>query len=106
MNLSDREELYHKHFFFGYFGKDFTDKVALVSLLNHIYNKIKEKKHDVTQLQILKSLTKDIPDESLQNIALISENLGYGCENFPTFNIPDKEIPNKIKEMLKKYIPF
>ena len=34
------------------------------------------------------------------------EDFAYGCKEFPTFGIKDKDIPLKIKEILKTYLPF
>ena len=42
----------------------------------------------------------------IYTLAIICSDFAYGCTSFPTFGIPDKNIPAKIKELLDKHVPF
>lgn len=105
-----KQEIYKKYFSFGTMTGDFSNRVALISLMNYLFLKLKEKKKDLTMLDLLKSITKNMygfPEKNLHSIAIICEDLGYSCEDFPTFDLKsDKEIIAKIKELLNTWLPF
>ena len=52
------------------------------------------KNPDVTYYQVVNKL------------AIMSEDFAYGCKEFPTFGLKPKDMPNKVKEILNKYLPF
>lgn len=107
LTFDKKQQIYNKLFSFGFAGKEYTDRVALISLLNYILQKLKNKNPSIKLLDILKKLKpKYMPEENLHSIAIIAEDLGYGCTDFPTFGIEDKKIPEKIKELLSLWVPF
>ena len=71
------QELYKKYFSLSYLGNDINNKGI-----------------------------SRVPEDILKGLAVICSDLGYACTNFPTFGLKDKEIPNKIKEILNNYLPF
>ena len=42
----------------------------------------------------------------IKGVAVVVEDFSYGCKSFPTFGINDKDIPNKIKEILSTFVPL
>ncbi len=105
--FEELKDIYRKHFTLGYLGVDINTKFALISLVNYITRKIKDKKPDVTHYRVLRSIIGDqILDEHIQGLAIVCEDFSYQCTEYPTFDIPDKEIPNKIKEILLNWLPF
>lgn len=91
-------------------GNDINNKFALISLTCYITDKLKEKNPDVTHWSVLYKINKignnPVPEDLLKGLAVICSDFGYGCTKFPTFNIEDKKIPTKIKELLNMWIPF
>lgn len=104
----DLQEIYMKYFSFGNLGKDITNKFAIISLTNYLYSKLKLKNPDVTHYSILKKIMNNdsLSTDYLKGIAVVCSDLGYNCTDFPTFNLKDKEIPKKIKELLQDVYPF
>lgn len=101
------QKLYSKYFSLGYMNTSFTNKVALISLICYITEQLKTKKPDVTHFQIIRKLGLNIiPEDVMKGLAVVCSDFAYGCSEFPTFDISDKKIPSKIKELLKSYIPF
>lgn len=102
--------LYNREFSLGFLGKDINSKFALISLLGYLVMKLRKKKPEVTFLDTLIKInnagTKSVPDKTAKSIAIIAEDFAYGCENFPTFDLKDKDIPKKIKEILNSSLPF
>lgn len=103
----EMQALYNKYFSLDFLGTDINNKFALISLTSHITEKIKKQKPDWTHWKTLYEINKGtVPEDLLKRIAVICSDFSYGCTSFPTFGIPDKDIPSKIKELLKMYIPF
>ena len=103
----EMQRIYSKYFSLGYLNTDINSKFALISLVCYLKNKLSEKKPDVTHYQILKKINGDyIPEDFLEGLSVICSDFGYGCKEFPTFGLEDKQIPGKIKEILSKWIPF
>ena len=101
------QKIYDKYFSLKYFGTDISNKFALISLVCYVVYKLKAKSPDVTHWSVLKKLSKDtIPEDYLKGIAVICSDFSYGCTEFPTFGIEDKNIPSKIKELLLECLPF
>lgn len=107
MEYKELKDLYHRHFWMGGMTSDLSDKLALISLICYIVYKVKLKNPDATYWSVVYKLGKDIVSEDvLKAISIICEEFGYGCSYFPTFGIEDKQIPNKIKELLGMILPF
>jgi hypothetical protein len=91
----------------GRLNLDINTKFALISLIGYITMRIKFKKPEVTYYQVVRQLlTKDFSDIFCKSLAVVCEDFSYGCTQFPTFGINDKDIPSKIREILSQYIPF
>lgn len=114
LTFDEKRELYIQKFSLGTFGaaKSVNDKLILISLISLTYMKMKEKKSDITVLEILKSITKQAPDNSyfyqmLESLALMVEDFCYNCETADSCGLKSsQEIVNKIKEILNTWIPF
>lgn len=103
----DLQHLYNEYFSLGYLNTDISSKFALISLMGYLVYKLKQKKPDITSYQVLRKLVNDkLPEDFLKGLAVIIDDFSYGCTEFPTFNIEDKKIPAKIKELLNSYMPF
>jgi hypothetical protein len=100
--------IYHKFFSLGFLDTDFKTKMALISLICYTTHKLKSKKPDITHYQIIQKLAvgKGIPDRYLKALAVVCDEFGYGCTEFPTFDLNEKEILNTIKDIFDKFVPF
>ena len=47
-----------------------------------------------------------LPEDFLKGLSVVCDSFGYGCTEFPTFNLTAKEMMKSIKEILSKYLPF
>lgn len=106
----EMQAMYDKYFSLSFLGKNISNKFALISLTCYITEKLKEKKPDVTHWSVLYKINKSgrnpVPEDLLKKLAVICSDFGYGCNDFPTFDLEDKKIPAKIKELLNEWIPF
>jgi len=107
-DFENLNRLYHENFSLGFIDKDFSTKVALISLLGYLVLKLKDKDPLITYLKVIKSIAKDMKfsDKFLYTLAIVCEDFSYGCTSFPTFGIEDRNIPAKVKELLKMCTPF
>lgn len=115
MSLKDTDELSYKslqnlystYFTLGHINTDVNSKFALISLICYITNRLKSKNPDVTFYQVVYKLASTkIPEENIKGLSIMCKDFSYGCTEFPTFGISDKDIPNKIKEILSNWTPF
>ena len=104
------EHMYNAYFSLQFLGSDISNKFALISLTCYIVDKLKEKKPDVTHWSVLYNINKKggnpVPEDLLKRLAVLCSDFGYGCSKFPTFELEDKKIPAKIKELLNMWTPF
>lgn len=104
------QQIYAKYFSLHFLGNDITNKFALISLVCYITEKLKAKKPDVTHWSVLYQINKKgnnpVPEDLLKGLAVLCSDFAYGCSQFPTFEIEDKKIPEKIKELLNMWTPF
>lgn len=108
-NLSYKElkDFYSDNFSLGHLNTDINSKFALISLICYLTEKMKSKYPNVSYYQVVYKLAHGlIPEESINGLSIICSDFSYGCTSFPTFGIPDKEIPSKIKEILSQWLPF
>ena len=107
-DFKELNNLYHNNFSLGFISEDFSTKVALISLLGYLVLKLKAKDPSISYLKVIKSLSKGmkLDPKFIYTLAIICSDFAYGCTSFPTFGIPDKKIPAKIKELLDKHVPF
>ncbi len=112
LTYDQKRDLYIKSFSFGSIGKNVNDKLILISLLSVTYMKMKVKKPDITVLDILKSITKQAPDNSsfyqlLESLSIVVEDYSYGCIEADTCGVStSQEIIEKIKQILNQWVPF
>ena len=102
--------IYEKYFSLGYLNTDVSDKLAAISLTCYITNELKKKGKNVTCYDILLQIGKDFPDlvknTFFKSLGAICQDLMYGCDTFPDFGIPPKEMPKTVLKLLNKYCPF
>lgn len=108
MTYKELKKVYKDNFTLGYLNTDIKNKFALISLICYTVYKLKEKKPDITYYQIINKLSDGSGMNELEkySLAIICEDFAYGCRDFPTFELKGKEITEKIKELLKSYMPF
>jgi hypothetical protein len=107
LKFEELQEIYRQNFSLKYLDTDFTTKAALVGLIDYLVEQLKAKKPDITYYQVIRKLSDvSIPEEFIKGLAIVCEDWAYGCREFPNFGLETKDIPNKIKEILKSYIPF
>jgi hypothetical protein len=102
-------EAYFKQYFgTGNLAADINMKFALISLIGYIVYNMKKKKPDVSYYEVCYKLMEGLgfEDINVKGLAIMVEDFSYGCTNFPTFGLKPKEMPEKIREILKKYMPF
>lgn len=88
-------------------GTDISNKFAVISLVGYLVQVLRKKKPNITFYQVVHELAKDeLSDNYIRRLAVVCEDFAYGCKEFPTFNLQDKEIPNKIKELIHIQVPF
>lgn len=107
LSLRELNDIYSNRFSIGYMDSDMSTKLAFISLVCYLKFKLQDKKPGITHYDIIKQLSeKHLPEDKIRGIAVVCDDLSYGCSQFPTFGLGDKEIPNKIKEIISKYVPF
>ena len=108
MDITDRKKFYRNNYSIGYFGDKFTDRVAVIAMLMQVYNRLKEKNPLLRLEDLIKKLdTKHyLTKEATENLALICENIAYGCKEFPTFDLQLKDMPAQISDIFMRYTPF
>lgn len=103
----DLNKLYIENFSLGYLGKDISTKFALISLICYLTYRSQNKDPTITYTKVISSLAKDLlSKEEQESLVIICSDFGYGCAEFPTFGLQDKDIPVKIKEILSNRTPF
>lgn len=101
------QRLYNRYYSLGNLNADINTKFALISLIGYLVYKAKQKIPDITPYRVLRKIVKDdLPEDFLKGLSIIVEDFSYGCSNFSTFGIEDKNIPSKIREILSAYTPF
>ena len=98
---------FNSYFSLSTLGNDFSSRIALITLICYLYNRLKPKQPDLTYWTLVYQLgNKLLPENVLKGLSVICENFGYNCSEFPTFGIEDKKIPAKIKEIFANWLPF
>lgn len=102
--------IYQKYFTLGYLGTDNNDKLACVALVCYVTNEINKKGKNVNCYDVILQIGKDFPDSVkntfFKSLAVICQDLMYGCKTFPDFGLQPKEMPKTILKLLKSYCPF
>ncbi len=102
------ERTYNDYFSLGHLNCSFKNKMALISLICHLTHKLKLKKPDVTHYRVIAKLAdgKGLPDSFIKALAIVCNDFSYGCTEFITFDMQDKEMVPVIKNILDSYMPF
>ncbi len=108
MLFEDLNNLYKQNFSLGYLGKSIENKLALISLICYVTYKYRLKKPDVTYYQVIMKICDGLgfSEDLIKALAIICEDFGYMCTEFPTFGLKGNEVINKIRELLNNYLPF
>ena len=107
MKYEELKNTFNSYFYLSTLGNDFSSRIALISLICYLYNRLKPKQPDLTYWTLVYQLgNKLLPENVLKGLSVICENFGYNCSEFPTFGIEDKKIPAKIKEIFANWLPF
>lgn len=103
-------KIYSKYFTLGYLNTNLSDKLACIALTCYITNEVKKKNKKLTCYDVLLKVASDAGEVEkntfLKSLATICEDYMYGCEVFPDFGVPPKEMPKQLKILLDKYCPF
>lgn len=104
---AEMQRIYSRYFSLGFLNKDLNTKFALISLIGYLTDKVKSKRPDTTHYQIIRKIAgNDVEEDFVKGLAVVCSDFAYGCKEFPTFGIEDKNIPAKIKEILSDRLPF
>lgn len=108
MSFIELRQFYIDHYTLGYFNTNVTNKLVMLGLICYLTNEAKAKKPDVTHYQIIMSLTKDmpLPESIVTSLAIICEDISYGCKEFSTFGVDKKQVISTVKNLLNSYLPF
>ena len=115
MNFKELQLLYKENFSLGNLNLNsegghsvFERKLILISLICYLYNKNKPKNPDLTYYSLLYMLNTrlQLPEDFIKGLAIVCEDFGYNCNEFPTFGLKGKEILNEIISILNSYLPF
>lgn len=108
--FEELKEIFRKYFTIPTYDTDCSNKFALISLVCYLTEQLKQKNPDTTHWKVLYQLDKNgncgVREEWLKGLAVVCSEFSYGCTVFPTFGLTDKEIPKKIVEMLRNWLPF
>lgn len=101
------KEYYNRYFSLRNLGTDINNKFALISLVCYITSIKKQKDPTWTCWSTLYKVNQGIvPENILIGWSIICEDFLYGCSEFPTFGLQNKDIIPKIKNLLLTFIPF
>lgn len=115
MTFDELRTFYSKNFSLGYLNPEdtkehssFERKLILISLICYLYEKNKPKHPDLTYYSLIYKLSNNLglPDDFKKGLAIVCEDFGYDCHNFPTFGLEGKKVLEEIISILKTYIPF
>lgn len=115
MNFNELRRLYSENFSLGYLNltesdghSSFERKLILISLICYLYSKNKPKNPDLTYYSLIYKLSNKLglPENFIKGLAIVCEDFGYNCHDFPTFGLEGKKILEEIINILKTYMPF
>jgi len=100
------QEVY-KQFSLNWMGTNISNKFALISLVGYLVKIFKEKKPETTFYQVVYWLAKDeLSTDDIKRLSVVCEDFAYGCTEFLTFGLKDKEIPDTIRKLIHIQLPF
>lgn len=108
MKFDELRRFYKEHFSIGYLGDSLENKLALISLICYVTYKARLKKPDVTYYQIIMKVTNGmgLTEDAIKALAIICEDFGYMCKDFPIFGLKGNDVIVKIREILANWLPF
>jgi len=115
MSFLELTQFYKEHYSTGYLNPDSNDKMTsferkleLISLICYITHKNKLKNPDITYYQVIMKLSQNLglSEDFIKGLAIVCEDLAYGCNEFPTFNLKKEEILKEVRSILSTYMPF
>lgn len=110
IKFENLNKIYKNYFTLSFLGNDISNKFAIISLTCYITNELRKKGKIITCYEILLNIGKKFPDEIkntfLKSLGAICEDMMYGCNTFPTFDIEPKEMPKTLLKLLDNYCPF
>lgn len=103
-------KVYQNYFSMGYINTEFDNKLGLIALVCHVTYLLRQQGKKITCYDLLLKIGKDCPEhmknEFLKSLAVICEDMMYGCTKFPDFGMKPNDMPKEIKRLLDCYIPF
>lgn len=108
MTYRELEDFYNKYFSLGNLNININNKFALISLICYITTSMQKKQPDVTYYQVVYKIcdTLGFEEDFIKGLAVMCSSFGYGCKDFPTFNIKPKDMVQTCRDILKTYMPF
>ena len=108
LSFEELDKLYQDNFSLGFFDKDGNNRLALISLICYLYDKLKGKNPNLTYWSLIWKLGKstNMSEEYLKRLAVICKEFGYGSPKYNNFGIKDSDIPEQIKKIMNTWLPF
>jgi hypothetical protein len=112
LKYEEKEYIYNRCFSIGTIGDNTDNKLILYSLLSLTYLKLKEKNKNIKVIDILKKIVplnenNSYFEETLESISFFVNDLSYGSSSANSCGLKSSsEIIDKIKELLKTWVPF
>ena len=108
MSYIQMQRCYNENFSIGHINGKIQDKFALIGLICYLTYKAKQKSPGITHWHIIKKISvgMDLPERFLMGLAIMCEDFSYGCTDFPTFGVDQKDIIKTVKNILDNYRPF
>lgn len=108
MTYKQLEAIYNQYFSLGNLNININNKFALISLICYIVTSMRKKQPDVTYYQVVHKICdgRGFEDNFINGLAIMCESFGYGCKDFPTFNIAPKDMVKTCRDILESYMPF
>lgn len=108
MSYKELEVIYNQYFSLGNLNININNKFALISLICYITTSMQKKQPDVTYYQVVHKICDKLgfEEDFIKGLAIMCANFGYGCTEFPTFEIKPKDMVETCRSILKTYMPF
>lgn len=105
--------VFNEYFSMFNFTSSLEDRLALIGLICYLTDKLRIKHPDITCWEVIAKIAfkegnyTDDYVKSLRGLSIICEDFMQGVSKFPKFGFEnDKEVLNKIKEILGNWLPF
>lgn len=102
--------IYQKYFSLKYINSKFENKLAVIALTCYITNALRKQGKKVNCYDVLQKIGSNFSnferETFLKPLAVVCEDMMYGCSEYPTFGVSPKEMPAQLKQLLANYCPF